>query len=190
MTHLVIAGTGRAGTSFLVRWLGACGLDTGFDDDSVNPLSRAGLERPLSDDPGLPYVVKDPWLHTYLERVDPKLVEVLVVPVRDLTDAAASRVRLERAAMPAGWDADTYGRIPGGLVYSLAVADQAAVLAVGFHRLIQWAVANDVALVLLDFERLVTDPPYALGALYPWLGNVDPDRAVEAHAYAAIGCAP
>ncbi len=52
--HLLIAGTGRAGTSFLVRWLAAAGLrthlashDTPMWDDDAN----AGLEDlPVSSD--------------------------------------------------------------------------------------------------------------------------------------------
>lgn len=36
--HLVIAGTGRAGTSFLVRLLGDAGLNVGdFPEDAWNP---------------------------------------------------------------------------------------------------------------------------------------------------------
>jgi len=45
--HAVIAGTGRAGSNLLVRFLEHCGLDTGLQDVPVNPLARAGLEHSL-----------------------------------------------------------------------------------------------------------------------------------------------
>jgi hypothetical protein len=63
--HLIIAGTGRAGTSFLVRYLTELGLDTtlarngeraGWDAEA-----NAGLENLLVWGEKLPYVVKSPW---------------------------------------------------------------------------------------------------------------------------------
>jgi hypothetical protein len=63
----MIAGTGRAGTSFLVRYLAEIGLNTHLStqgETSWDESANAGLE----DDPilarpeDLPYVVKFPWL--------------------------------------------------------------------------------------------------------------------------------
>lgn len=46
--HVVITGTGRAGTTFLVDLLFHLGLDTGYQADSIenykHPNARAGLE--------------------------------------------------------------------------------------------------------------------------------------------------
>ena len=74
-THLFIAGTGRAGTSFLVRFLNEVGLDTtlgrlgeqAFWDENAN----AGLEdTPLSRDrEKLPYVIKSPWLYQCIDTL-------------------------------------------------------------------------------------------------------------------------
>lgn len=181
MGHLVISGTGRAGTTFLVQWLAASGLDIGtFGDGDYFADARAGLERRLLPDVDLPHVVKDPWLWTYLHRVDLAAtpVDVLVVPVRDLHDAAMSRVARERAALP-GWDASVHGFTPGGVIYSLDAADQERLLAVGFHHLLAWAVANDLPTVLLSYPRLVRDADYATDRLRPWLP--DTDRARHAH---------
>ena len=82
--HVVIAGTGRAGTSFLVRFLNQCGLDTGSSTDTFDERTRAGLEHNLLDKHA-PYVVKDPWLFTYCEGVDlgAVTVDALLVPVRE-----------------------------------------------------------------------------------------------------------
>ena len=73
--HLVIAGTGRAGTSFLVRYLTELGLDTSlsrqgeaaFWDEAAN----AGLEEfPIvGSGANLPYVVKSPWTGDCIERL-------------------------------------------------------------------------------------------------------------------------
>src|SRR3954447_527271 len=58
---VVITGTGRAGTTLLVRILDALGLDTGIDSGKLLPYMpgvRAGLECRV-DDPESPTVVKD-----------------------------------------------------------------------------------------------------------------------------------
>src|SRR6516225_7327711 len=72
--HLVIAGTGRAGTTFLVEFLGACGLDVGASHHWLE-RQRAGMEHYLLA-PDCPYVAKDPWLFAYCEALD--LAEVKI----------------------------------------------------------------------------------------------------------------
>lgn len=161
--HLVIAGTGRAGTSFLVRLLGDAGLDVGdFPEDAWRPEIRAGLERRFDARQGrLPYVVKDPWLWTYLDDVDPEAIHALVVPVRDLTQVAQSRLRNEWRGVPIEFaGTETFGRVAGGAVYDLSVRCQEDMAARGFYRLVEWAVAADVRLVLLSFSAMMADPSY------------------------------
>lgn len=180
MRHLVIAGTGRSGTSFLVEWLAASGLDVGeFDPDEYHPAARAGWERSLMAD-DLPFVVKDPWLFTYCHDVDPDVIEALVLPLRRLSDAAASRVRVERDA---GATRDVWGWTNGGALLSLDITDQARLLAAGFYELLQWAVAADVPTVLLHYPRLVDDADYCIARFEQWLP--DADRARAAHQWVA-----
>lgn len=53
LEHIIISGTGRAGTTFLVQYLTAVGLNTGFSiEEAVNNadhISHAGLETNLLD---------------------------------------------------------------------------------------------------------------------------------------------
>lgn len=179
--HLVISGTGRAGTTFLVEWLRECGLDVGdFRPEDYHPEARAGYERRLVG-PGLPYVVKDPWLWTYLDDVDLEVTPIqrLVLPVRDLTQAAVSRVRRERQAISGahkGWTTPVFGSTPGGMIWPVSTMHQAETLAVGFYVLIRWAVEHRIPLVLLDYPRILTDPAYAVAKL-----DLDPAIAIDAH---------
>lgn len=109
--RLVISGTGRAGTTFLVRVLTYLGFDTGYQDaeDGYDPNVRAGME--THPRPGmtpeqigsLPYVVKDPQLCLFLPAVlDTTAFRVrrLIIPVRDLGEASASRVQRGRFGAP------------------------------------------------------------------------------------------
>ena len=178
---LVIAGTGRAGTSFLVRWFEACGLDigetSGWHDDA-----RAGLEQPVR--PGAPRVVKDPWFYTYCSTIDPALVDVLIVPIRDLEAAARSRVQRETAALNGAVHGNEFGQTAGGMIHRLNVDDQARTIAVGFHTLIDWAVTQQVPLRLVSFPRIVDDETYLwdqLGDLTSVDGWSDRALARQAH---------
>jgi hypothetical protein len=174
--HVAIAGTGRAGSSFLVRFFAACGLDVGPPGEWYD-RARAGLESYLLDE-AAPYVVKDPSLFTYCDEVDPSavVVDALIVPMRDLSAAAISRVLQERIGMAE----NTYWRDRpprevrdgpeiGGVIYSLDPVDQARLLAVGFHQLVYWATVREIPLFLLEFPRIVADRDYLVENLWPWL---------------------
>ncbi|MGA2473120.1 MAG: hypothetical protein ABSG39_06470 [Acidimicrobiales bacterium] len=188
----MIAGTGRAGTSFLVQFLEACGLDTGATEMPFDARARAGLERNLLDERA-PYIVKDPWLFAYCDQIDQSEVEVeaLLVPVRELAAAATSRILQERITMADSlWadlpPSDVHGMVTGGVVYSLDPLDEARILAVGFHRLILWATARQIPLFLLEFPRIVNDAEYLIDTLWPWLGaHCERDRAMSAFASVA-----
>ncbi|MBV8614427.1 MAG: hypothetical protein JOY66_11755, partial [Acetobacteraceae bacterium] len=106
--HLLIAGTGRAGTSFLVRYLAELGLDThvGRHGEASNwdENANAGLEDVACPDWGvdLPYIIKSPWLYEYIdELIDDATftLDAVIIPVRDLAEAAISRSVTERRAI-------------------------------------------------------------------------------------------
>lgn len=198
--HLFIAGTGRAGTSFLVRYLSALGMDTTLsrrgESAGWDERAKAGLEQMPTElfGPNVPYVVKSPWLHLVVDELIVKAkgsIDGLIVPIRDLSEAASSRVSVERAAMHEAdgvwmdkldqpWD--VRATTPGGVIYSLDVVDQARLLAVGFHHLIQRFVAADLPIVFLAFPRTVTDPEY----LYSKLRRYMPPETTESDANMAF----
>lgn len=197
--HLLIAGTGRAGTSFLVRYLTAFGLDTHLarrgDHAFWSEDARAGLEDEHSTivEGELPYVVKSPWLHEFSELflASPDVqVDALLIPVRKLQTAACSRIINELqwlhrgGAMPRfqhTWE--TWGSpAPGGAVFSLEPLDQARILAVGLHQLIEAAVSRDVRMVFLDYVRLISDPEYLFTKLRDFLPKgASPEQAAQIH---------
>jgi hypothetical protein len=197
-SHLLIAGTGRAGTSCLVQYLHALGLDTHLSrhtDPQWSASAKAGLEdMPLigsQDD--LPYVVKSPWIGEFVDQVireNKFVIDGVLIPIRDLRDAAASRVIVElsniyetsngMSSFDNMWD--NWAVTPGGIVYSLDVVDQERLLAVKFARLVQVLVKRDIRLIFLDFPRIVEDAQYLYYKLRDYIPvSVDLATAVAAH---------
>ena len=196
--HLLISGTGRAGTSLLVRWLAAMGLEThlqahaspAWHDDANAGLEDLPLETAWET---APYVVKSPWLSEIIDTIlaDPRVaVDGVIVPVRDLIPAATSRLVLEIQARYRNypWLIDLRqgialgGTTPGGAVFTLDPVDQARVLAVSFHHLVQRLVQTDIPLVLLDFPRFARDADYLFCKLRRFL----PEGADAAQARQAL----
>ncbi|MEA5412634.1 hypothetical protein VB737_12735 [Synechococcus sp. BA-120 BA3] len=96
--HVVITGTGRSGTTFLVELLTRLRLDTGWDVENIketsssqplrpgmlqsqadvldkgfvypswDPIARAGLEKSIFD-PAAPYIVKSPGISNFIAKV-------------------------------------------------------------------------------------------------------------------------
>lgn len=164
-THLIIAGTGRAGTTLLVDLLAELGLDTGRERLEYFPEANAGRELHLPD-PDAPYVVKDPTLkvgaliesgHLVADDID-----AIVVPVRDLKTATLSRKLRSASTIKA--------KVPGGMTGTLNPWRQEAVLAKRVHQLLEDAAEYDIDLELIAFPRFAQDPDYAYRRLAPLVG--------------------
>jgi len=173
---VIITGTGRAGTTFLVRLLTVLGLETGITPQNWHqkfyPGSNAGLEHNLLD-PETPYIVKNPALCETLPAALATgrfVIDHVYVPIRELDDAAASRLRL----------GGENGSVPGGLWGTADPARQRAILAESFHRLVHVLVLHKLPHTFLLFPRLVADPAYTherLAFLLRGIARADFDAA-------------
>lgn len=117
--HVVITGTGRAGTIFLIELLTKLGLDTGFAKDDLafhkHELSHGGLERDIRKD-DCPFVVKSPWFCDYVEEVlarEDIAIDHVFIPIRDLHGAAESRRNISSRKVKDGGLWNTKSHKPG-----------------------------------------------------------------------------
>jgi hypothetical protein len=163
---IVITGTGRAGTTLLVQVLTDLGLDTGYAPDApIDAGVNAGLETGI-EAPDAPRVVKNPNLSRRLgELLDAGTVAIehVIIPVRDLDVAAASRVRNTAY----GRDLHTFG----GLFGTAKATHQREALALLFYELMYTVTRYDLPYTLLLFPRFAEDWGYT----YDKLGFLAPD---------------
>jgi hypothetical protein len=170
--HLLISGTGRAGTTFLVQLMTELGLDTGFlnSKDGMHPDCNAGMEWPLEEicKHTAPYVVKSPVDNKKISQVletPGVVIDFMIIPVRDLYAAAESR----RANAKRAGNAKT----AGGLLLTKNPGQQETVLAVQFYHLVHVLAKHDVPMIWLHFPRLVKEEEYLYGKLKPALPGTD-----------------
>lgn len=178
---LIITGTGRAGTTFLVRLFTELDLDTGYTRENWRKdyfsHCNAGLERKLSD-PAAPYIVKDPDLCNTLGQVlteNDLVIDHALIPLRDLDAAAKSRIRV----------GGTDNTVPGGLRDTNDPARQKTILAEMFHQLTVTLAVHNIPHTFLLFPRFVQDADYAFSKLSPLLPGVNRERFGEAFAHVA-----
>jgi hypothetical protein len=169
---IVITGTGRAGTTLLVSVLTHLGLDTGEESgrlSRVDGRTHGGLES-LLDAPDAPTVVKDttlPFRLAQLLEAGTVSVSHVIVPIRSLDLAAASRVR-----------GSNYGRnifARGGLWGTVNPEKQRDALAAMLYELMYTIAKFELPHTLLEFPRFTTDWHYTWRAL----GFLAPDRTPE-----------
>lgn len=177
--HVVISGTGRARTTYLVELLTELGLDTAADRLRYSRGARAGLEYDVRR-PDAPYIVKAPMFCQIVDEVlaDPDIcIERVIVPVRDLKAASDSRIRVQRRKAAGRAGPDTV--VGGGLWGATDPAEQPAVLAKRFHHLVQRLVAHDIPITFLAFERM-GDAQYLYDRLAPILTGISFERLSSA----------
>jgi hypothetical protein len=170
--HTIISGTGRAGTTFLVKLLTNLGLDTGYQKNQMETWSNcnAGLERDLRDEDA-PYIVKSPWICDYIEEIVANhavAIDYAIVPMRVLEAAAESRRHVERETKVLPLHCQTP---PGGLWHTTDPAQQESVLAHQFHKLCVGLAKTEASIILLHYPRLTRDPLYLFNKLQPILGR-------------------
>lgn len=187
--HVVITGTGRSGTTFLLQLLTRLGLDTGYspEDIACDTPGRAGLEQDVRKK-NAPFIVKSPWFCDYAHEVlqrDDIVIEHVFIPMRDLHAAADSRRHVAREAMRDASAAQrlrnklTQHSIPGGLWHTRNPQQQEIVLLEQIYKLMVALSDSMVPVTLLQYPRITLDSRFLYAKLLPILQGID-QRTFEA----------
>jgi hypothetical protein len=163
---ILIAGSGRSGTTFLMQLLTRVGLDTGFVpyQEPICLETRAGCEYPFKMEgdadqvrkefEGYPKVVKSPGISFLITvMLDHKLLELehMLIPVRRLKDSAESRASV--------------GLFWGVAENSKDVVSQQDVHAMAIGQTIEACVMHDVPHTLIHFPRFIQSHTYCYNCL-------------------------
>mgnify|MGYP003388797281 CR=1 FL=1 len=169
--HVVITGTGRSGTTFLMELLTKLRLDTGFDPSNINKhlIARAGLEINLLDAVSPPFIVKDPSFTLYFRDVLARkdiVIDHVFIAVRDLEAAAESRRIVNDAS-----NLEKYndGGIPGGLTGTTDGSQQENVLKNRIFNLVLQLSETDCDVTCLQYPLMTEDKIYLYEKLAPVL---------------------
>lgn len=119
-------------------------------------------------------------------------IDVAFVPIRELREAAMSRIVVERQAsvrrhgsgVSSQKTPETFWYTPGGAIFSASVVDQMRVLAVDFHNCMHALAERDIPIVLLCFPRFANDADYLVNKTLTFLpSSIDRDTAIRAHSH-------
>ncbi|MHB1322208.1 MAG: hypothetical protein ACYCY0_11700 [Acidithiobacillus ferrivorans] len=188
--HIVISGVGRSGTTLLVQYFSVLGMDTGFTEEEsmrdIDPISHAGLEFTNICAEGSPYIIKSPWLCDTLEKsLDDKCatIDAAIIPIRNLHDAAASRIRASEEAAALGLDPIQQ---PGGLWKCSTPDDQEKILSEQFYKLTYTLIKNYIKIYFIEFPRFADDHDYLYETLMPILCQHEITKEQSISAYSRV----
>jgi hypothetical protein len=189
--HVIITGTGRTGTSFLVQLLTRLGLDTGFKLNELNskldPIGRAGLESNIREDSAA-YVVKSPNISNYIHEIleDPEIkLDLVIIPIRDIEEATESRVKVSKDNLK---QKGVLGQIfgskrghAGGMIKTSDPEKQQFILLRSLSHLLVECAKHDQPIALLHYPKLMDEPTYLYRKLKPILGEISEKDFLLAH---------
>lgn len=165
-----------------MQFMTELGLDTGFrnarrQQAAYFPEARAGLEWDIYDRDA-PMIVKSPYLCDHIDSLLGAGFKFrhVIVPVRDIASAAASRrlVQFETTGQTNG------APVAGGLWDTKDGDDQEKVLALKFATLVDALVRNDLPMTFVNFPRITADEHYLFDKLSPVFPEIGHERFHEA----------
>ena len=152
-SHVLIAGTGRAGTSFLMQLLTNLEFETGFTRGvKLDSKCNAGLESDLSNYKHWPYIVKNPEFSFQLDRIRKKVdIDFIIIPVRESERVAQSRERV--------------GKGNGGFWKTSSYEGQMGVNSLVYQSLTEDLTKYKIPHMYLWFDDMITDMDYLYNCL-------------------------
>jgi len=155
MEKILITGTGRCGTTFLIKLFSFLGFDTGFNRDNyklyIASNCNSGMERNYKENY---YILKNPRFMLNIEHIlkdKSIIIKKVIVPLRDLNSSASSRVK--------------YGKSEGGLWFASDMLSQINFYQKILTNYIMIATKYDINTIFIDFDKMINDKIYLFNKL-------------------------
>jgi len=150
MSKILITGTGRCGTTFLIKLFTFLDFDTGYDkinySKHIFKNCNSGMERHHTTNY---HVIKNP---DFLKNIDDIIksgtsIQCVVIPVRDFEEAARSREKLGP-------------EVAGGLLCAKNKDEQILYYNKIMSKYICIMTKYDINTIFIDFYRMISDKTY------------------------------
>jgi len=151
MKKVLITGSGRCGTTFLMLIYSYLGQDTGWGQDVASNLFKncnSGLENGLDSKHK---IIKSPkFLRLLKEALEKDSIELLdiIIPIRDIKDVAKSRER--HGYNNGGWQSRSINNKESQIKY----------IQESYSIFLSVAAKYDLPFTLIDFEKMTNDSRY------------------------------
>jgi hypothetical protein len=159
MEKILITGTGRCGTTFLIKLFSFLEFDTGYTKENYKQFifsnCNSGMERAYTE----PFsILKNPTFIHDMEGIlkDTSVkIKTIIVPIRDLKRAAISRVK--------------HANLPGGLWNAEDESSQIQYYKDILSNYLYVMTKYDKNTIFLDFDKMTTDKSYLFNKIKPIL---------------------
>lgn len=164
MSKIVITGTGRCGTTFLIQLLTNCGFNTGFTPEECiselnkHPEVRGGIEHLVDTERfNRSYIVKNPDF-IKVENISKIDCHHVIIPIRDLEATAKSRELQGKD----GYRGFSFG--------ANSVEEQKAINSNLMYQLLVYLSKENIPITFINFDNMIKDSRYLYSLLQPILG--------------------
>ncbi len=156
MEKIYISGTGRCGTTFLIKIFSFLDFDTGFTRDTyeknICKKCNAGMEYTYNSKD---YIIKNPYILNNIDIIlkDENIkIKTIIIPIRKYIDAANSRVKNGLKKRGGLWNAtDLESQIT---FYNKLIANY-----------IYYMTKYNINTIFLDFDQMINDKEYLFNKL-------------------------
>jgi hypothetical protein len=172
MEKVLITGTGRCGTTFLIKLFSFLDFNTGYNKDnyklSISSNCNSGMEKNYNDKY---YILKNPSFMSSIENIikDKSItIKNVIIPIRDLTMSAKSRVN--------------HGKKNGGLWNATDELSQINFYKNILTNYIFISTKYDINTIFIDFDKMINDEIY----LFNKLKNILDEKHIDLETFSRV----
>jgi hypothetical protein len=173
MEKILITGTGRCGTTFLIKLFSFLDFNTGYNRNnyktSISSNCNSGMERSYTDNY---YIIKSPAFIMNIENISKDTsikIKNVIIPIRDLKLSAKSRVK--------------HGKRNGGLWNAVDELSQIDFYKNILTNYIIISTKYDINTIFIDFDKMVNDKIYLFNKLKNILDEKNIDLEIFSRVY-------
>jgi len=160
-----ITGTGRCGTTFLIKLFSFLNFDTGFNKENYKNYifknCNSGMEKKYNAEN---YIIKNPTIINDISDIvkDSNIkISTVIIPIRDYKSAAVSRVKNNEN--------------PGGLWYAKNKQTQILFYNKIISNYVYYMTKYEINTIFIDLDKMISDKLYLFQKIKPILDekNID-----------------